>query len=438
MEFVFKEWKENWTPSLIERNFDISKILPKKIKKIITFTGSRRSGKTFLMFQSINALSKSVDKDSIFYINFEDERIEKTVDTLTNLIPKLIELYGSRDYYLFLDEIQIMPSWDEWLRRVYDNYRNFHFFVSGSSSKLSLREIPRALRGRTLNHEVFPLSFKEFLRFKEIELEKNWYHSEKKLSMIKRKLKEYMLYGGLPEVVLEDEVSNKKRLLQEYFRTIVALDLGERYKIINLSLLSDLLKLMLNSTIFSVNKVYNILKSSGRKVGKESLINYSKYADESYFAFYLPLFSYKIKDQMQYLRKIYFVDNGFINFVGLKFSKNLGRLYENMIFLELKRREERNPLKEIFYWKNQQHEEVDFVIKNSMKIEQLIQVCYNLSDVETKERETRALLKASKELGCNKLLIITENYEAEEDISWFGIKRKISFLPLWRMLLKDS
>lgn len=432
MEYLFREWQEIWTPELKDRDIDIE-IIPKKIRKIITFTGIRRVGKTYIMFQIIRELSKTVPKENIFYVNFEDERIERTKDNLTKLIPTLIKLYGDgkKNYSLFLDEVQVMPEWSRWLRRVYDSYRNINFFVSGSSSKLSSKEIPTELRGRALNYEVFPLSFKEFLKFKGVELEKKFEYSERKLSMIKKELVEYIEYGSFPEVVLEDSVSGKRRLVQEYFRTIVSRDIAGRYKVKMIPLLNDFLRLLLNTKDFSINKSVNVLRSQGKKVGKGTLINYTNYIEDSYFCFFIPIFSYKIKDQMRYQKKVYFIDNSFLTNISLRFSKDYGRLYENLVAVELCRRRTKNPLAEIYYWRDYAGREVDFVIKENLKVKQIVQVCYDIEYYDTRKREIEALIKASKELKCRNLLIVTDDYEKEEKIKG----RKIEFIPLWKWLL---
>ena len=134
--------------------------------------------------------------------------------------------------------------------------------------------------------------------------------------------------------------------------------------------------------------------------------------------------------------KMYCIDNGFIHAKAFKFMPEMGRLYENTVAIELLRQKLSNQ-SEIYYWKNQQQEEVDFVVKEGLKVRQLIQVCYNLDDIKTKEREIRALLKASKELRCKNLLIITENRDGEESLEWFGIKGKITYIPLWKWLLES-
>ncbi|WP_297498192.1 AAA family ATPase, partial [Thermococcus sp.] len=198
---VLTEWQETWAPELIERDFDIS-LIPWELNRVVTFAGCRRTGKTHLMFQLINELAKTTERESIFYINFEDERLEKSRKTLTELIPTIEELYGKKGrLYLFLDEIQNVENWDSWVRCVNDSRRDVRLFLSGSSSKLSSREIPTSLRGRALTFEVFPLSFWEFLRFRKFEVPERVEFSKKKPELLNL-LREYVLFGGFPEVVL--------------------------------------------------------------------------------------------------------------------------------------------------------------------------------------------------------------------------------------------
>jgi len=430
MEFLFKEWQDQGIPELIGRDLDIT--LPDKVRKITTITGIRRAGKTYAMFYLIKKLSQTVPKDTIFYINFEDERIERKKESLTKLVPALLRLYGGKkEYYLFLDELQVMPEWSVWLRRIHDNYRNIKLFVSGSSSRLSSREIPTELRGRALNHEIFPLSFTEFLRFKGISLDEHMDLSERKIAEIKSGLDEYLGYGGFPEIVLSGTAYEKKRIAQEYFRTIISRDIAERYNVKRNALLHSFLQLLLNTTDFSANKSANVLHSQGLKAGKETILNFTKYAQDSYFCMFVPMFSYKMSDQLRYPRKVYFADNAFLSCLSLKFSGNLGRLYENLVAMNLYRTAAREPGYEIYYWKNPSGKECDFVIKDGQKVRRLIQVCYDITDFDTKKRETSALITASKELGCDDLLIITSEYQSEEKIDGMNIK----FVPLWKWLL---
>ncbi|HLC72424.1 MAG TPA: DUF4143 domain-containing protein, partial [Candidatus Nanoarchaeia archaeon] len=165
-----------------------------------------------------------------------------------------------------------------------------------------------------------------------------------------------------------------------------------------------------------------------------TLQKYLSYLEEAFIFFSVKRFSNKLKEQITFNQKIYCIDNGFINAKAFKITPDRGKLYENIVAQELKKKEMDNKLR-FFYWKNSQQEEVDFVIQEDMKVKQLIQVCYNLNNIDTKSREVRVLLKAGKELKCDNLLVINQEYTGEEDVEWFGIKRKVKFIPLWKWLL---
>ncbi len=348
---------------------------------------------------------------------------------LTALFPNIKQFFEKPAQFLFLDEIQNLPGWSKWLRRVYESEK-VRFFVIGSSSKMSSKEIPTELRGRFLEINLFSLSFKEFLKFKNLVIDfKSFKYSADEKSKLLKAFDEYLKYGALPEVVLAP-TEQKFEIINSYYQTVVRRDIIERNNVKNEEALKALLRLLLNSTSYSISKLCNTLKSLNHQIGKTTLQHYISYIENAYFIFSVPIFSYKIKDQMQYARKVYFIDNGFINRLSTKFSNNFGRLFENIVAVNLKRNA---PEEEVYYWKSNS-EEVDFVIVKDMKVKQLIQVCYDLTDISTKRRETRGLIKASKELSCQNLLVITEDYEANEEISWFGIKRRIKFIPIWQWL----
>ena len=428
---ILAEWKGKNIPAVISRDINIQGYLNMKINKILVLNGFRRVGKTYILYGLANDILKSNSREEVVQINFEDERIPLKTEFLSDLLPTAEEIFDKKIKYLFLDELHNIPNWSKWLRRTYDN-RDMRIFVSGSSSRMSEEEIPTELRGRFLEIKIFPLSFKEFLKFKKLSFDFKILDYSKEKPIILKALAEYITYGGLPEIVLEDE-GKKLELAQSYYSTVIKRDIAERYNIKNEESLKALLKLLLDSKEYSVSKTYNTLKSLGHKVGKSTVQKYISYIENSYFAFSLPIFSYKIKNQMQYPKKIYFIDNVFINSISTKFSNNFGRLYENIVAVELKRRK-----KESYYWKNMEKEEVDFIIKEDKEIGQLIQVCYDLTDQDTKKREIRAILKASKSLKCDDLIIINQDYFGEEEAEWFGIKRKVKFIPLWKWLLDEN
>ena len=414
---VIVEWQENWTPGLIERDFDPS-LIPEKPRKVITFAGCRRTGKTYLMFQLINELSKRIPKEEIFYINFEDERLEKKTETLTELIPTIEELFGKKErLYLFLDEVQNVPGWDSWVRRIQDSREDVRLFLSGSSSKLSSREIPTSLRGRALTFEVFPLSFPEFLRFKNFEVPERVEFSGRKAELLNL-LREYLIYGGFPEVVLAEDKRIKGMIIRDYFNTIIALDVVERYKVRNPKELRAFIRLLLNSEYFSLSRAERTMRSLGYSVSKATLANYLRYLNECYFAFPVEVFSPKVKLRIQHPKKIYFVDTAFLTFLSVKFSEDIGRLMGNAVFIELMRRG-----REVNYAFGENWE-VDFVLPEE---ETLIQVSYDVSGPETMERELKALKKAKRTFGWKNAKLITWDVEKKVD--------GIEVVPLWRFLL---
>ena len=183
----------------------------------------------------------------------------------------------------------------------------------------------------------------------------------------------------------------------------------------------------------SFSKAWNWMSTTGVKVGKSTLLEYYKYIKQSFFVNDTAIFSYKIKDMLQYPVKVYMADIGFITALTIQ-QRNIGWVYEQTVANEIFKRSIKDPSIEVYYWKNRQQNEVDFVIKHGLKIKQLIQICYDISDYDTKKRETKAILMASKELRCRNLLIITEDEEGEEKIKGKTIK----YVPLWKWLLKEK
>jgi predicted AAA+ superfamily ATPase len=428
------EWKQKALPETLGREVELSSYVGLRPKKIVVVTGFRRAGKTYVLYSLLKELMKKMGREEAVYMNFEDERIPLETGFLTILLPSIKQFFGAELKMLFLDEVHNVPQWSKWLRRIYDA-GDIEIFVSGSSSKMSSKEIPTELRGRFLEVVVFPLSFREFLAFRRLQFDlKALPYSEDEKAKLLRALSEYLTYGGLPEIVLAEE-SRKNEIANSYYQTVVRRDIIERNKVKNEEAMKALVRLLLNSTHYSISKLYDTLKSLGYPVGKNTLQNYLGYVENSYFAFSTPIFSYKVKDRLHHPRKIHFIDNVFINLFSTKFSRNYGRLYENLVAVELKRR--MRPEGELCYWKSE-GTEVDFALVQDGKVERLIQVCYDVSDIRTKERETRALIKAGKELGCSQLLVITEDYAGEETVSWFGARGRIVFVPLWKWLLQPD
>lgn len=390
-----------------------------RIKHAVVITGIRRCGKSVFLSQIINKFFKRY-----YYINFEDERIaDFELKDFNVLYETCLELFGKAETF-FLDEVQNIRGWERWVRRMYEN--NFKFFITGSNARLLSKELATLLTGRHLQFSIFPFSFRETLNFYKVDFKKEDLYSSKKRARILKHFSDYIKTGGFPEFLKY----KKREILQEYFNNIIERDVAERYNIGNIHQIKELARYLVTNT--GNLTTYNRLKKLTEIKSVNTVIKYLSYLENAYLLFKLPYFSYSLKKQMANPFKVFVIDSGLRDAVSFSFSKDLGRIYETITAIELKRRSQ-----EIYYWKNVQQEEVDFVIKYGQKVKELIQVCYNLKDLRTEQREIRALIKASKELKCNNLLVITEDYEAEEIFSWFGVKRKINFIPLWKWLLRD-
>ncbi|RLI94820.1 MAG: AAA family ATPase [Candidatus Altiarchaeales archaeon] len=394
---------------------------------IISVIGPRRAGKTYSIFNLIK--TKNLRDEDFLFINFEDEYVKAMErGELIKVISYHHELYGKEPRFVFLDEIQAFENWKTFVYTLFEKKRYF-IFITGSSSRLLSREIATQLRGRSISVLVLPLSFKEIIALKEIDTDKISSRTESK---IKNLLRIYLKDGGFPDVVLTE--INKKIFFRDYLDLVVFRDVVERFRIKHPYLVKMIITFMLPSFAkeFSINRIFNILKSRDIKVSKKVLYKYSYALQDSMFCFFLKKFSFSERESLLSIPKIYLNDLGLINYsISTRFEKDLGRLMENAVFLELKRKESKGEISSIFYWRDYQQREVDFVIKEGLNVKQLIQVCYSLEDFDTRKREIKALLKASRDLKCKDLLVLTwdEEYTIEEK------GKKIKVLPLWKWLI---
>ncbi len=404
-------------------------IIPKtgKIKAIV---GPRRAGKTYYLYQLMRKLKES--KKRILFLNFESTKLFdvkfKEIQEIVKINERLFNSEKDSKPVLFLDEPQNVEFWERAVRELFDE--GYNIFISGSSSKLLSKEIFTSLRGRSLSYLLLPFSFKEFIRVNNYKF--NILLSSEEKTKVLKLMDKYLEFGGFPEVTIEKNEEQKIKNLESYFELTVYKDLVERYKIKDSMLIKWLIKSLATSYTkeLSINKIYLTLKSQGRKVSKDELYSYYSMFEDSFFAFFLPKFSYSVRKK-EPIHKVYLCDVGFTKLVEI--SEDIGKKMENVVYLELFKR--KKPNTELSFWKNVQQEEVDFIVKEGKQIKELIQVCKEINNNETKQREIRALLKASKELRCKNLLIITEDYEGEEEVEWFALKGKVKFIPLWKWLL---
>ena len=420
------EWKLMRLPELVEREIEI----PLEPSSIVAIVGPRQAGKTYRIFQLIkDLLKKGLPRENILYVNFEHERLRNLdANDLEDMMKVFYQLFSPRDQiYLFLDEVQNVKDWDRWVRRVYDSGK-YRIYISGSSSRLSSREIATSLRGRSVDYPVFPFSFREFLRSKGFFLYSDVMGYLEERGRILGLLEEYLRFGGYPKVVLTEDQEEKRRILKSYYEAVFYRDLVERCKL-DPELLDSFLRYSIScfSKQISISKIHNYLRSIGLRCSKATLIKFLRCAEQAYFLFPVEIFSYSIKERKQYPRKLYVVDNGIINVVYPE--SGIGGLMENAVAVEMLRRE-----LEIFYWREygkRDGAEVDFVVRDGIKVKKLVQVTYASSREDLNRREMRALLKASSELGCDDLLVITWDYE--DEMEYEG--RKVRFTPMWKWLL---
>ena len=381
------------------------------IKVII---GPRRAGKSFFAIHFLR-------RHGLFgYVNFDDERLVETKD-YDEILANVDSIYSSPKYLLF-DEIQNLPKWELFVNRL--QRQGYNLVLTGSNSNLLSRELATHLTGRHLPIHIFPFSFAEIMQSENRELAS---------TEIKAKLEEYVLQGGYPEPFIKH--MDQKEYLRTLFTSVIFKDIVKRHRIRYAKGLENLATYLLSNIAKEFS--YTNLSQVTQCRGIHTVEKYISYLEETFLFFTISRFSFKAREQMRSNKKIYCIDNGFITAMAFSVSADNGRRYENAVAIELKKQELAGELSSLHYWKNPQQEEVDFVIRKGTEIKQLVQVCYELNQ-ETKKREIRALLKASRELGCDELLVINSDYEGEETAEWFGIKGRIRFIPLWKWLLKKE
>jgi uncharacterized protein len=425
MKEILKNIITNFHTSELKQSFDRNIKLPVNTGIIISVVGVRRCGKTFLIYETIKQILKdNIPITNILYLNFEDERIQLQQTELDLILQAYMELYPDKklaECYFFFDEIQNINGWEKFIRRIFDTVSK-NIYITGSNSKLLSSEIATELRGRTISYTLYPLNFKEFLYFKNID--SNFYGTRQKIKILAQ-FKEFMIYGGFPELINLDE-NLKIRKLQDYFNSIIYKDLIERYNITNPTILKFFIKKILEQVTkpFSVNKLHNDLKSMGYKISNNLLYEYSDYIQATFTAVLIKKFDFSEIKQEKSEKKAYTIDNGILSALDYSFSQNFGKLLENLLALEILKSENN-----IFYFKNNQ--ECDFIIAKKNNYLPL-QISYSLSNAETKQREIKGLLAACKFLNAKKGLIITyeeEFTETHNDVI-------IEAIPAYKFLLE--
>jgi hypothetical protein len=409
-------WKQD--PSRfcgIERELTAEIIKYVDVPEVLVLFGVRRCGKSTIMYQLMKRLmERGVAREQFLCVNFEERAFINELSV--ELIDRVYELYlekinPGRKTYLFLDEVQKIPGWETWVRSIYDKKKDVKIVISGSSSGLLSREFGSALTGRYLSFRVLPLCFREFVGFQ----------GPRPASSHERKARfsEFLEWGGFPEVVLREK-DYRKRLLNDYFDGIISRDIEERHEIRDSTALKRICIFLLTNVSKSVS--YNSIKNTFG-ISLDTAKEYVSYMEEAFLVFEHLYFSYSLKEQMARQRKIYCIDNGLRNANSVLFSRDIGRLVENAVFLELMHKG-----REVFYWRN--GNEVDFIVRNGKDILP-INVSYG-EDIN--KREVAGLLSFMKEHRVKEGLVLTEDSHEEKSYP----EGKIRFVPVWLWLLGEG
>lgn len=407
LTILLSEFKEQYDNlNLIPRDYQFPQ-LENKIKVAI---GMRRVGKTYFLFQTIQQIirEKNVPWERFLYLNFEDDRLLPcSQEKLRELLESFYENYPdnhNHTCYLMLDEIQNVENWALVIRRFFDT-KKVQIYLTGSSAKLLSKEIATSLRGRSIAIEIWPYSFSEYLKANQIQYEKGML-GQKDKDFFLHYLKNYIEQGGFPETT-GTQSADRRQVLQDYTELVIMRDIVERYNITNISLIKYLINTLMKNAggSFSVNKFVNDIKSQGFTGAKNTIYDYLEYIEDAYLSFLTPLFSESIRKVSTNPRKIYAIDTGLVKAFSFSLNKNYGHLFENMLYLDFRRRGYR-----VYYYLTQERYEVDFLIEDRVGERRLYQVVWDASDQETMKREERGLNAAMQELKVPGLLITPEMY----------------------------
>ena len=407
-----KEIEKQLTERYIPRDISVGDISGDKLVRVIT--GPRRAGKSLFALHLLHQIGP------FGYVNFDDERLTGVKD-YDEILTAVDSVYSEPEF-LLLDEVQNLRKWELFVNRL--QRRGYHLVITGSNANLLSSELATHLTGRHIPLLLFPFSFREYLRV-----------SGEDRTDVENKaaLRKYSDQGGFPEPLIYG--INRSEYLGNLVNAVLYKDIVKRFRIRAVQGLGDLARYLF-SNIAREYSFRTLAKVTNCK-SHHTVEKYLRFLEEAFLFFSLRRFSFKVKEQTSSNKKIYCIDNGLVEASGFRVSPDRGRLYENLVAIELLKLASRNGT-EIFFWRSPQQEEVDFVIKKGTAVVQLIQVSLNISDPGTQKREVRALIKASMELRCDDLLLLTEDLEDEKTMEWLGNKRNIHFKPIWKWLVVEK
>lgn len=422
---LIDDFHERELPNLVIREARLSEIKG----KADVIIGMRRAGKTWFCYQKIKeVVTAGVLKNRIFYLNFEDDRlIDFNVDHFQDVLDVYYGKYPeNRDNvcYFFFDEIQRIDRWESFIRRLLDT-ENVQVCLTGSSSKLLSTEIASSLRGRSISTEIFPFSFREFLKYHQMFDKKPKTFGAKTASTLRKAVKDYLTIGGFPEVQKLDR-NLRIEILQGYIDSVLLKDVVERHRVTNILVLKYLVRHIVNSPggKFSINKFYNTMKSMSIKCTKNSLYEYLDHLTDAFLFSKVPIHSRSEKSRLVNPPKIYLIDTGLLDAMTFRNAADNGPLLENMVFMHLRRHQ-----CDIEYVNTKNGYETDFFVRNKLTGDvELIQVCWDMSDQKTFDRELRGLKSAMHEISISSGTIVTWDDESL-------LSDNIHVVPVWKWLL---
>jgi uncharacterized protein len=421
---LIDEFHERPLPRLVPREQTPSLVAGKAAAVV----GMRRAGKTWFCYQYMDTLlKKGVPKQRLLYVNFEDERLlpfrAQDFSTILDTYYRKSPEFKDRRCYLFLDEVQRIEGWDKFVRRVLDT-EDLEVWVTGSSSKLLSSEIATSLRGRSLTTEIFPFSFREYLRFHEVDPGSTKRFGARARAEFQSMAGRYLVEGGFPEVQgLDRDLS--RQVLQSYVDVVVLRDVIERHSVTNTATMRAMIRHLMSApgTRFSVNKFYNSLRSQGVSSTKNNLYEYLDYLIEAFLVYAVPIHSDSEAVRRVNPQKLYVVDTGMLSSMSIRAHLDRGALLETLVYMHLRRRGA-----QVEYLVTSDGHEVDFFVTPSGRGErELIQVSWTLERPETRSREIDGLSEAMKELRVANGTVVTWLEEGSEG--------RIRIVPVWKWLL---
>lgn len=410
---VILDQRESFEKSenIIQRQVDLKSYI--NYDSIVVISGVRRCGKSTLL----KIIKTKINPKDYLYCDFSDERLNNlTIADLQLIYEIFLEKYESGKKYFFFDEIQYVNGWEKFVNRLYEK-EEAKIFVTGSNSSLLSSEISSVLTGRNKVIELYPFSFKEYITAKKETIDINNLSTKEGIKLNKY-FDDYFNIGGFPHVINTNDV----QILKEYYTNIIYKDIIVRKKIRQVKEIKEIISFLLNN-IGQIISYKKIIANSEIK-STSTIKNFIDYLNEAYILFTLSKYDKSIRKQIQNPKKSYFIDMGMVRKISVNFSENNGWYLENVVFLELLRRN-----KEIYYHKK--GKECDFVVKEGTQIKEAIQVSYEMNQ-KTETREIKGLINAIKTYNLKEGIIITRDQEETRIVEGY----KIKIIPIAKWLLE--